>query len=197
MNRIFSLCLLLGIFASAALADVRLPNTPKPTPAPKEKKALETRLFISIQKNEKEARLQIPKDQIKQLRAQLDELDGGSNNAAFLSFSRTQTVVSGLFLSLAFVFGGVWLARSRQTALKPNKSLVAGAVLFFSGALAAVCYANIGPPIDARSITSKIFSQSVHQYKQASGKIKLEINENDDNIRLIVPDMPDDRKTDE
>jgi len=194
MKRIFSLCALLAIFAAAAFADVRLPDTPKPTPAPKEKKALESHFRISIQKDAKEARLLIPKDQIKELRAQLDELDGGSSTAGFLSFSRAQTIAGGLFLSLAFVFGGVWLSRARKTGFKPNKAVVAGAVLFCGGAFAALTFANVGPPLEARSITGKIFTPAVHMYKQAWGKIKVETTD-DDEIELIVPDVPDDKKT--
>ena len=193
MKRIFSLLALAACFSIAAFADVRLPDTPKPTPAPKEKKEIDSHFRISISKDAKEARLLIPKDQIKQLRAQLDEMDGNSTNAASVSFSRTQTIVSGLFLSLAFVFGGVWFARFRKTDLKPNKALVAGAVLFFGGAFATIAFGNVGPPLEARSITGKIFTPSVHMYKQAWGKIKVETSD-DDEIQLIVPDVPEENK---
>jgi hypothetical protein len=194
MKRIFSLCALLAIFAAAAFADVRLPDTPKPTPAPKEKKTIDTNFRINIQKDAKEARLLIPKDQIKELRAQLDELDGGSSTAGFLSFSRAQTIAGGLFLSLAFVFGGVWFARSRKTGLKPNRAVMAGAVLFFCGAFAAIAFANMGPPPEARSITGKMFAPAVHVYKMGWGRVKVEMSD-DDEIQLIVPDVPDDKKT--
>jgi hypothetical protein len=194
MKRIFSLCALLAMFAAAAFADVRLPDTPKPTPAPKEKKSLETHFRISLQKDAKEARLLIPKAQIKELRAQLDELDGGdSTTAAFLNFSRTQTIVGGLFLSLAFISGGVWFSRARKTGLKPNRAVVAGAVLFFGAAFAAASFANVGPPLEARSITGKIFTPAVHMYKQAWGNIKVETTD-DDEIQLIVPDVPSETK---
>ena len=194
MKRIFSLCLLVTMFSIAAFADVRLPDTPKPTPPPKEKKAIDTYLSVRISKDAKDARLLIPKDQIKQLRAQLDELDGSSNNAALLSFSRTQTIVGGLFLSLGAVFGGVWLTRVRKSDLKPNRTVIAGAVLFLCGAFAAITYANIGPPMEARSITGRIFSPAVHQYKQASGGIKLETTDDTFGVQLIVPDVKDDTK---
>jgi hypothetical protein len=192
MKRIFSLCALLAIFAVGASADVRLPDTPKPTPV-KEKKSLDTMFSISIRKDAKEARLLIPKDQIKELRAQLDELDGGSNTAALASFSRAQTILGGLFLSLAFVAGGVWFSRSRKNGFKPGRAVVAGAVLFFGGAFAVITFANVGPPLEARSITGKIFTDPVHLYKQASGKIKVEATDDDYGIQLIVPDVPRDK----
>ena len=195
MKRIFRICLLVTMFSIAAFADVRLPDTPTPpAPSPKEKKAIDTSFSISIRKDAKEARLLIPKDQIKQLRAQLDELDNDSNNAALLSFSRTQTIVGGLFLSLAMIFGGMWLTRVRKNDFKPNKTAVAAAILFLCGAFTLIAYANVGPPIEARSITGRIFTPAVHLYKQASGKIKLETTDDASGVRLIVPDVPDDKK---
>jgi hypothetical protein len=195
MKRIFCLCALAAIFSVAALADVRLPDTPKPTPSPKQKKAIDTIFHISLRKDAKEARLLIPKDQLKQLRAELEALDDGAENTAFLSFSRTQTIVSGLFLSLAVVFGGVWLTRARGTGPKPNKTVVAGAALFLGGAFATLVLANVGPPPEARSITGRIFTPAVHQYKQASGKIRLETTDDNYGVELIVPDVPADTKT--
>jgi hypothetical protein len=193
MKRIFSLCLLAACFSIAAFADVRLPDTPKPTPAPKEKKSIESDLTIRIDRNAKEARLLVPKSQLRQLRAELEQFDD-SGSAAFLTFSRTQTIVSGLFLSLAFVFGGVWLTRRGKIAPKPNKIAATGAVLFLCGALATVIYANVGPPIEARSITSKIFNREVFTpYLFAGGKIKVEITD-DDRFELIVPDKWDEEK---
>jgi hypothetical protein len=193
MKRIFSLLALTAFFSLAAFADVRLPDTPKPTP-PKEKKSIETRFSIRISRDAKEARLLIPKEQLRLLRAELDAPDEDSNNAAFLSFSRTQTIASGLFLSLAAVCGGVWFSRSRRGGLPPNKAVAAGALLFFGGAFAAAVFANVGPPPDARRITGRIFTDSVHMYKQASGEIKLETTEENFGIQLIVPDMPPETK---
>lgn len=193
MKRIFSLFALVAVFSIVAFADVRPPNTPKPTPAPKEKKSIDTDLRISIRSDAKEARLLIPKDQIKQLRAQLDGLDDSSTTAAFLSLSRAQTIIGGAFLSLAFVFGGVWFSRARGGNFKPNKVVVAGAVLFFAGAFTVASFANAGPPPEARSITGKMFTPDVHMYKTGWGKIKLETSD-DNEIELIVPDVKDDKK---
>lgn len=191
MRKIFSLCAIVAVFSIAAFADVRPPVTPKPKD--KEKKAVESDLTIRIDRSAQEARLLIPKSQLKQFRAEL-ELPDDSGSAAFLSFSRTQTIVSGLFLSLAFVFGGVWLKRRGKTGLKMNKTLAAGAVLFLCGAFATVVYANVGPPIEARSITSKIFNREVFTpYLFAGGKIKVEITD-DDRFELVVPDKWDEEK---
>jgi hypothetical protein len=190
MKRIFSLYALIIVLAATAFADVRFETpTPKAVKTPKQVKSIDTNLSIRLQKDAKEARLLIPKSQIKQLRMELAALDDDSDEPTASTFTRTQTIISGLFLSLAFVFGGVWLARSRKVDVKANKTLIVGAVLFLSGALATIAYANIGPPMEARSITGKIFSDAVHQYNQASGKIKVESTNEEYGIQLIVPDV--------
>jgi hypothetical protein len=186
MKKLFSSIVLIAALALIASADVRLPDTPQP----KQSKAIDTRLQIRLDGNAKEARLRIPKSQIKQLRAELEQLDDDAPATASLSFSKTQTVVSGLFLSLAFVFGGVWLSRSRgKSETKTGKALVVGAGLFLTGAMTTIVFGNVGPPPETRNITGKLFSNSVHAYKQASGRIKLEISEEIDEIELIVPDV--------
>jgi len=193
MKKLFSSIALIVSLALVAFADVRLPDTPKP----QRMTSINTQLHISIDKNAKEARLVIPKSQLKQLRAELEQLDEPEATAA-LNFSKTQTVVSGFFLSLAFVFGGVWLARSRSKGeAKTSKALIIGAGLFLTGALTTISFANIAPPLEARSINSKIFSESVHRYKQASGRIKLETSDENDRIELIVPDGKSGDRTDE
>jgi hypothetical protein len=56
--------------------------------------------------------------------------------------------------------------------------------------VATLVYANAGPPPEARSITSRMFSDAVHMYKSGSGRIKLEVSDNVNNPELIVPDPP-------
>ena len=190
MKKILVLFAIFALFAINAFGDIPRPETPKPKPA----KAINTSLTIRISRDAKEAKLIIPKSQLKQLRAQLDELDGGEDaTTASLDFTRTQTIASGTFLSLAFILGGVWFTRSRKTEVKAPKTLAAGAILCLSGGLATIAFANAGPPPEARSITGKMFTQSVHLYKFASGKIKLETsNEASSNgVELVVPDTSD------
>lgn len=197
MKRILFAVIFAGLFASSAVADIRLPS-PTPTPKVKERKAIDTTLYIHLDRDASEARLIIPKSQIKQLRAQLDGLDDGGTTAAAGTFTGTRTIVSGLFLTLAFVFGGVGLARSGKKVSKTGKALGIGAFLFLVGAFATIVLANAGPPPEARSITGKMFTQAVHMYKQGSGAIKLETSEEDtDSIELIVPDPKDNKKIEE
>jgi len=177
------------IASSAAFADIARPDNSK-SKAPKPKASYETTLDIRLRADEKEARLIIPKLQVKQLRAQLESLDDGTGNtaAAFTSsgFSGTQTIMSGLFLSLAIVFGGMWFMR---TAKNPTaKKGVIAAILLSCIASATFVFANAGPPAEARSITGKMFSPAVHMYGFGGGRIRVETTDDDaDRITLIVP----------
>ncbi len=193
MNRLICLITLALLASTAAFADIARPDkTPKPS---KDQKSIATTMTIRLDKDAKEAKLIIPKSQIKQLRAALDDADQDSDATASYagSFSRTQTIVSGLFLSLAFIFGGVWFVRSGKAATKAGKSLVIIAIIAGIGSVATFVYANAGPPAEARSITGKMFSQAVHIYNVGSGAIKLETKADGDGrgIELIVPNPPD------
>jgi hypothetical protein len=192
MKRIFGLLMLTAFFASAAVADVRLPDTPSPTPAKtvKPAKTLDATMQIEFSEKEKTARLVIPKSQLNQLRAELDALDGGGSTT-FSGISRAQTVAGGLFLSLAAVFGGVWFVRFGKTASKKSKIAAAGAVLFFSGVFASAAFANIAPFRNAE-ITSRIFNDDYFSSPLGlSGGVKLEIAQSGDRILLIVPKVKD------
>ena len=188
MKKILCLTTLIFLFSTAGLADIAPPKEPKPTP--KQSKSIDTTLMIRLKSDAKEARLIIPKSQIKKLRAGLDQLDDDSDNTATAtgSFSRTQTIVSAMFLSLAFVFGGFWFVRSGKAGTKTGKAFVILAVIAGIGSAATLVYANAGPPSEARSITGKMFTQAVHFYKFGSGKIKLETSNDATNVELIVPD---------
>ena len=112
MKRFFFLTTTILFVAGAIFADIARPNkTPKDNAA----KSIETGMTIRLDRDAKDARLIIPKSRIKELRAELEKLDDGSDNTAAVTaprgISRTQTIASGLFLSLALVFGGIWFMR--------------------------------------------------------------------------------------
>ena len=194
MKKIYGLIALTLILSATAFADVRLPDAAKPTPQPKQPKMIDARMTIRLDKNANDTVLVIPKNQLKQFRAELELLDQDSDTAAALSdsnggVSRSQTIVGGMFLSLAFVFGGVWLARSRKTDGKTNKTIVAGIVLFLAGSAATFVFANAGPPSTLRSISSKLFDKQVFNgWKRAGGNIKISVSTDSSDVELIVPD---------
>ena len=193
MKRIICISILTFMAAAVSFADI-----PRPEKSPRNgnKKGIEANMSIRLDSNAKEARLLIPKSELKQLRAQLDEMDDDSDNtAAVTSFGRTQTIVSGIFLSLSLVFGGIWFVRSGKVSPRTGKALVIGALMSGIGSAATLVYANAGPPAEARSITGKMFSQSVHIYKFGYGRVKLEAKPESggDSVELIVPDPKDEK----
>ena len=190
MKRILSLSLLIMLFSIAAFSDIARPEkTPKPTPAPK---SVESTMTIRMDPNTNVAILKIPKSKLKTLKAELEGLDDDSDNtaAATGSFSRTQTIVSGAFLSLALVFGGIWFVRSGKDATKTGKSLIVLATIGLVGSAASFVYANAGPPPAARSITSKLFNKEMFRfYNFASGKIYVEASDSTEfELRVPNPD---------
>lgn len=190
MKKTFGLLVIIFIFSIVSFADVRLPDELKPTPIPKQAKTVDSRLTIRFDKDAKDAKLIIPKNQLKQLRADLEQLDNESDTNASLTdsngnFSRTQTIIGGMFLSLAFVFGGVWFSRNR----KVNKTIVAGTVLFLVISATTLVFANAGPPSALRTISSKLFDKNVFGYwKRADGNIKIQVSAENDGVELIIPD---------
>ncbi|SRR5258708_21380800 len=199
MKRIICLTALVLLASTVVFADLLQPK-PEKTPKVKPSKSIEMNMTIHLKSDATEAKLLIPKSAVKQLRAALDDMDDDNNATAEVttgSLSQTQTIASGTFLSLSFVFGGIWFIRSGKAATKSGKTLVILAVIAGVGSAATLIYANAGPPPEARSITGKMFSQSMHIYNFGSGKIKLETKDDLYGVDLIVPDPPDKPKTDE
>ncbi|MGE3468573.1 MAG: hypothetical protein AB7J13_16750 [Pyrinomonadaceae bacterium] len=170
----------------AAFADIARPGK-APNRVEKPAAGLDGNLLIRLDRNATEAKLIIPRSQIPQLRAELERLDGNSNVAAFSegSFSRTQTIISGIFLSLAIAFGGMWFMRSN--APPAGKVIAVVAAFGVIGTAASIAYANVGPPPSARKITSLLFDKKIFTpYGFATGKIKVETSDDTAYI-LVVP----------
>lgn len=179
-----------AIFALAlsvtAVADIARPDV-KPKPVPKPKGA-EADMVIRIDSGASEAKLVVPKTHLKKLRAELEALDQGNEDntaEAGTSIQRIQTIVGGIFLSLAFVFGGFWIVKRNGKGAAAAGTI---AVMLTAGAAVSLVYANVGPPPSARKMTSKIFDPNViRPYNFISGKIRVEVG-NTDTFELIVPD---------
>ena len=191
MLRRYILAVSLLLLPAIVHADVARPEkSPDRVKKPVE---IDTYLSIRLDSEAKEARLIIPRSQAKALRAELEALDGDSDpTAALLSTSgdnpRLRMIVSGVFLSLAFVFAGIWFTRKGGKTSRTGVASAAVTMIFALGGLAVVVYGNAGPPAEARSITGKMFSPALHVYKFGGGKIKLEISNTETQPTLIVPD---------
>lgn len=192
MKRILCIVALLLLASTAAFSDIARPDaTPKRTPKPK---APNANMTIKMDSDIDVATLRIPKSQIKQLKAALEDLEdqGDSDENAAITAepgpSRISLIASGIFLSLALVFGGMWFARNGRSVSKGGKAAVVAITLAGIGAAATIVYANVGPPLEARSITSKLFNKDVFTpYGFASGKLRVEASQGS-TYELIVPD---------
>ncbi len=192
---LFTLCLLLSTFAFADVRLPELPATPKPTPKIKQTDAT---MRITLDKDATETVLKLNKSSLKQLRAAIDELDGDSTDtrAEIRNTSSPQTIIGGLFLSLAFVFGGVWMFRS-----KPSKTVVGLFIIVSCLITTTFVFANIAPPPPGvRKLSNKTFSEEVNGYGFASGNIKIQISDNKSmskDVELIVPAPQNNGNSDE
>jgi hypothetical protein len=182
--RIALAALVLTATTTLAFADIANPDNRKTQANPSPKMQMQ----IATDEKAKEARLIIPREIWQQMKAQLDG-NGSQNAAATTRFNMTgaQTIVSGIFLSLAFAFGGVWLMRTRKGADRLSRATALGAaVILLCGLTATIAYANAGPPPVARSLTSNILIPEL-QWWGAYGQVKVEIVEEGNEIRLVLP----------
>lgn len=191
MLKIANLLILITILSIVALADIRLPDTPKPKATPTGK---QVELFVDVTSEVTEPTLVIKKSSSKLLRAALDEAEGLENNLAQTestspNFTATsQTVIGGMFLTFAFVFGGVWFVRSK----KPSKTVVG---LFLIGVFATgsvLVFANIAPP-RLLGISKNILSPEFNSGRGATAKGKVRVKIVNDSsaaspdIKLLIP----------
>lgn len=184
-----ALAALLLATAVSALADVRVPDKNKNKPpkvAP-----FTAQMMIDPNSKSSEARLLIPRSVLEQMRAGLDGEDSRGAALAFFNAGGAQTVMAGIFLSLALAFGGVWLVRSRNQRRLGTASLCLAAAAL-CGLAATSARANAGPPAVARSLTSKILIQDALWYG-VYGQVKVEVVDDDDQIKLVLPRVKDEK----
>jgi hypothetical protein len=177
MRRIFSLLTLTILLSMAAFADIRVPDKTTPTPTPELRRVEKNaEMLIQISSEVTEPTLIINKDLFGKYTAATSE------NTS-IGINSIQTIVGGLFLSLAFVFGGVWLARGKVKMTKAAISICVAMVLGFGGVIA---YANIPPPLP---INKNLFKNlQITPFSRSEGTVKVILSDEDDpEIRFIIP----------
>lgn len=195
MKRILALVLVMMFCSIVVFSDIARPDkTPNRTPKPFSNTVAD--MSITLDRNANKPVLRIPKTTLKYLRAELENLDDASDDTAAVTsdtgntLTRTQTIVSGAFLSLALVFGGFLFMRSGRTATKGVRNLVILGVISGIAATATFVYANIGPP-PVSGITSKIFNRSAMLGGSFAHERGIRIEKTDgDEVELIIPDPP-------
>ena len=187
MKSMLLFCLAVCILMAAAvitLGDIARPRE-SPTPVVRSKQIKST-LVIVPDRNAWDARLQIPRESLRQLRAALDNLPpDDAPNTAGLSTSRNSkpTIIAGLFMFLAVSFGGVWLARSART--RNQKAL--GAVVIVAvlmGATAIITRGNAAPPPGWKW---QALAKNLNGGVETKGSVQIEIVPEGNGIKLILP----------
>jgi len=174
MKRIFGLTVLMLLSAMAGFADIRVPDKPNPTPtATPQISEKEAEMEIRISSEVTEPTLIINKDLFRQYKA--ENAGGGIGS--------TQTIIGGLFLSLAFIFGGVWLARGK---VRMPKAATGGFIAVIIGLAGTIVYANIPPPLPLNKNLFK--NMQVTPFSRSEGTVKVRLSDEDDpEIRLLIP----------
>lgn len=193
MKRIIALTLVMMFCSLVVFSDIARPD-PKPARTPKVLYNATADMSITLDRNANQPVLRIPKTTLKYLRAELENMDDGSDDTAAVTsesgtaFTKTQTIVSGAFLSLALVFGGFWFIRSGKASTKGVKNLVVIAVISGIAVTATYVYANVGPP-PVSGITNKIFNRRAMLGGAYARERNIRIEKTDgDDIELIIPD---------
>ena len=190
MKKIFVLFATCLLFSGIAFADIPAPIKPTPTAQPKEivKKG---DMLIGLSYSVDEPTLVISPEMFEKLRAEVENnRGGGGSSVAVVSgsdFNRTQTIVSGLFISLAFVFGGVWLVKNRGKVSKTGVAIVVFAIL---GMATTLVTANIRAPRNV-GLSQAILSNEMRvDNAYAQGKIKIVVGEvrSRQDIELLLPE---------
>jgi hypothetical protein len=181
-SRLFLIFLfLMFVGGSVALADIAQPNQPRHPRTPKPAQSDTVKFTIKSDESLTTPELRVPRSLAGNFDAAGLVVPGQSSAAA--GPSATQTMVGGLFLSLAVMFGGLWLVRQRGLATsKPvSAALAVGALGFLTvGALA-----NLAPY--PRYLEAGTLPKAVRDGKALSGKAKIVIVEDGDGIVLVVP----------
>ncbi|MDQ1592085.1 MAG: hypothetical protein QOG71_2712 [Pyrinomonadaceae bacterium] len=183
-------CLALALFALApvALADISAPE-PMPTPTPQKVRRAASlpaaRMLIESRKDATEARLQIPQNVLRQLRAELEREDASVAATATDWLRPTQTIVAGVFLSLSLAFAGLFVARTRSRGAR-QAAAVALFVFAASGALAFKTLANARPP-EPRLLDAGSLRRATTPDAELNGVIRVEVVDDPNVFKLIVP----------
>lgn len=178
MKKILILTALTALFATVALADIRIPDRPQQTPtpaAPPQPTEKDAEMIIQISNDVTEPTLIISSKLVGQYVGKTERAGIGS----------TQTIVGGLFLSLAVVFGGVLLARGKD---RMPKAAIGAVVLAVLGLAAAVTYANVAPPRNV-PLNKNLFAKELQGYAMSRGNVKVRISDEDydEGVRLLIP----------
>lgn len=163
---------------------------------------------IVLDRKANEPRLQISRRMLSELtRVAGNAENSNAESAGFFKFnpSRIQTVISGIFLTFSFAFGGIWLIRFRSNSARISKIIVCLLTLALCAVGVTVAFADAADPrIGIDTLTSRTFSSEVRKNGDAEGYLTVEVVEDGqnqgstfliaDDFRLVIPQDFRDKK---
>ena len=181
MKKLFLSLALAAAFATAAMADIAPVDPPKPAPKPGNP-TVASKIEFAFRKDITRARLQIPRPLLNSFTAETAAATDDSG-----TFGSTSVIVGGSLMSLALVFGGLWMFRSPLSVAR--KTTAAAAVAVAAGSIfALVANANVGPPRDPFHLDSSIFTKkAIDGIWGQFAEIDVEIVPSGNRVRLLVP----------
>lgn len=173
----------------------------RPTPREKPRVVMHTSMVVTTDTKAYDARLQISKESLNELRAALGDLpangtatQSGGSISQRLTGNSTRTLMAGLMMFLSLSLGGIWLARSVQSrAQKTVAAFLLGTAVI--GAATIITQANAGPP---PSWQWRKLSTNLTQGRPTYASVNIEIvDEPGHGIKLIVPVTPNTKTKDD
>ena len=163
----------------SVFADVAIP---KPSPQ-KGKLVMTTGMEVATDATSYDARLQIPKSMLGELRVALANEGGDQSTTLGIAYGSTRTIFAGLFLFMSLSFGGVLMARAGQS----RGQKILAAVMLGTAVIAAtaiIAQANAGPP---PGYVWRNLSQNLNAGRSTHGPLNIEIVDEGTGVRLILP----------
>ncbi|MCC6824160.1 MAG: hypothetical protein IT172_00240 [Acidobacteria bacterium] len=188
MKKLICIAFTVAALSLAAFADIARPDR-SPNRVVKPVPSTSGTMTIRIDPNVKQPTLRLPASVLSKLRAENDTAETELNTAsAGTSSSRLQTLMTGMLLSFAIVFGGVWVFRKGRNASGADKAFAIMAAAAIVAAAASFAYADLALP-EARAITNRIFNTSELGPRSSvtDSNIRIERSTGRE-IELLVPD---------
>ena len=181
-RQLAALALLLAA-AAPAFADIALPKKPGADRNEIRRDLPTARMVIERVEGLREARLQIPRSRLQEMGLAAGIEAGGGQSASLKSAG---TIVGGVFISLAVVWTGLLLVRSRR-GLRVGRAAAGLTLCACAVAVAAVtAYANLAPPPGLRPQDPGTLVKAVTG-APLSGAIRVEVVDEGYQIKLLVP----------
>ncbi|HQR39247.1 MAG TPA: hypothetical protein PLF26_12705 [Blastocatellia bacterium] len=170
----------LGV-AATTYADIAQPPAPKQEPPIPRAKENTVKLVIETGYSGQEAQLWLPSGWYAGQSPGVGSIAPQSGG-----LSQLNTIVTGTALSLAIVFGGFWLVRSRRE-LGTRNTATAAVILVVLASTASFALANAAPPRNYKPADPGTLRLASPTGEQLTGTVRYYYGTNDGEARLVLP----------